>query len=182
MKVMLVPASVRGSLGFSEAWPHPAHTACTRGRPQGEYRVFVSFNRNEDTYITLMALCDLHNEGNIGIVVIVGATGHSLKLICHTDVFGIRFEILRCGHSYELDDCFVTEHLVGPRTDRADAFDRADTVVGNQNLADDSFTSAILYILIQRWERVAGGGRIHRVTLEARLQTTKLSVLLWTHS
>lgn len=140
-------ASDSGSLGFSEAWPLQPPVSiqshlCSRcvDSPSSPHGV--------DAH----ALGDIDNQLDVGVVVVVGATGdlHSDRqyspparavwepylniVVGHADILGIGLEILRRGHDSERDGTLIAERLVGPLPDRADLLDGGDTIVGDQDL------------------------------------------------
>jgi hypothetical protein len=77
---------------------------------------------------------NIDDELDVGVVVVVGATGNLDVVICHPDVVGVGLQILGRGHDCELDGPLVAEHLVGPFSHRADFLDGGNAVVGDQHL------------------------------------------------
>jgi hypothetical protein len=86
---------------------------------------------------------DIDDQLDIGIVVVVRATGHFHVLIRHSDVVCIRLQIFWRGHHRELDGPFVAERLVGPFSYGADLFDCGNTVVGNEHLQKNPVVSEL---------------------------------------
>lgn len=89
------------------------------------------------------ALSNIDNEIHVGVVVVVGSSWHLNILIGHADVFGVDLEILRCCHDGELDGTLVAKGLVRPLADGADLLDGSNTVVGDQDLCDDTVASML---------------------------------------
>lgn len=148
-------ASDSGSLGFSEAWPLGR---CQQKSPElNEGQNVPSCPHGVDVH----TLRNIDNELDIGVVVVVGTSGHlnaalatasahrtSSKrthlniLVRHADVLSVRLEILGRGHDGELDRPLVAKRLVCPFPHRADLFDRCNTVVRDEHL-QSTVTSAL---------------------------------------
>jgi len=79
-------------------------------------------------------LCYIHNELDVGVIVVVRSAWHFYVTVCHPDIVRICCQILWCGHDSKLDSALVTKGLVGPPPHGADFFDRCDTIVGNEDL------------------------------------------------
>lgn len=95
MKAMPFLWSSSGSLGFSEAWPHPAHTACKNRENDNEYSINdTSVNYCGKTidivsvrsYLNRYAFSNVQNELDIGVVVVISSSRHRHVMICHFDV------------------------------------------------------------------------------------------------
>lgn len=94
MKAMPFLWSSSGSLGFSEAWPHPAHTACEDQETAGfkvnaaaiSYCGKTTDIRSVWAYLNGYPFSNIQNELNIGIVVIISPSWHRHVMICHFDV------------------------------------------------------------------------------------------------
>lgn len=105
------------------------------------------------THLHLSAECNIHNELNVGIVVVVGSPGHGHIVIGHLDVLGIRLQILGRDHHHEAHGPLVLEHLVGPASDGAHALDRRNAIVGDQDPVDHPGAAEALHKLL-------GGGDV----------------------
>ena len=46
----------------------------------------------------------LHDEGDVGVFVVVGASGHVHDGVDHADVIGVGPKVLQGGHDHEADD------------------------------------------------------------------------------
>ncbi len=77
------------------------------------------------------ALGNVDDELDIGVVVVVCATGDLDVVVRHPDVIGIGLKIFWRGHHCELDGPLVVELLVRPFSYRPNLLDGSDTVVGN---------------------------------------------------
>lgn len=142
-------ASDSGSFGFSEAWPLDILVSQTR----------KSGNRGQNSpscphSVDVHTLCNIDNELDVGIVVVVG-TSRNLRpsvshahnsqhlpecathlniLIRHADVLSVGLEILGRRHDGELNRPLIAEGLVCPFPHRADFLDCCNTVICNEHL------------------------------------------------
>ena len=97
------------------------------------------------------ALGNLHDAGDICVIVVVGSSRNFAVLVRHSDVpnsdyggengLGIGGEILRRGHNNDADDAIVLKRLVAPLPDRANGLHGRDAVVGDEQLANRPFPS-----------------------------------------
>ena len=46
---------------------------------------------------------DVENEFDVGVVVVIGSSGHHDVVVCQFDVLRIRLQVFRGGHHYEPD-------------------------------------------------------------------------------
>ena len=102
------------------------------------------------------SLCNVDNELNVGIIVIVGAAGNLYclvgaranvlqlnsgrilyldVLICHPDVIGVGIQIFRRGHHCELYSPLVAKRFVGPFSYRPYLFDCCNAIIRYEDLA-----------------------------------------------
>ena len=79
----------------------------------------------------------LHDEGDVGVVVVVGASGHVHDGVDHADVLGVGPKVLRGGHDHEADGSLVPEHLVHPLQDTPDGLHGRHAVDRDQDRLDD---------------------------------------------
>ena len=79
-------------------------------------------------------LGNIDDELDVGVVVVVGATGDLDVLVRHADVVCVGRQVLGGGHDGELDGALIAQCLVCPLPHGADLFDGGDTVIRNQNL------------------------------------------------
>lgn len=80
------------------------------------------------------SLCNVDDEFDVGIVVVVGAARYFDVVVRHADVVCVGLQVFGRGHDSELYRPLVAERLVCPLTDGPDLFDGSDTVVGDQDL------------------------------------------------
>lgn len=80
------------------------------------------------------ALGNIHNQLDIGIVVVVCASGNLDVVVCHSNVICVGLQIFGSGHDSEVNGPLVAECLVSPFSNRSNLLDGGDTVVGDQNL------------------------------------------------
>ena len=80
----------------------------------------------------------LHDEGDVGVFVVVGASGHVHDGVDHADVIGVGPKVLQGGHDHEADGPLVPEHLVHPLTDAPDGLHGRHAVDHDQELLDDA--------------------------------------------
>jgi hypothetical protein len=83
------------------------------------------------------ALSHLNDKVDIGVVVVVPATGDLDILVGHADVLGVRLEVFGGGHDNKLDGALVAKGLVGPFSHGADLLDGSNAVVRDKDLCDD---------------------------------------------
>ena len=79
----------------------------------------------------------LHDEGDVGVVVVVGAARHVHDGVDHADVLGVGLQVLRGGHDHEADGPFVPEHLLRPPPDAPDGLHGRHAVDRDQDRLDD---------------------------------------------
>ena len=84
--------------------------------------------------MNIHSLRNIDNQLDVGIVVVICATGNFNIVICHADIIGVCLEIFRRGHHCKLDGPFVAERLVCPFSYRPNFLYGSDAVVGNQYL------------------------------------------------
>ena len=84
--------------------------------------------------VNVHALSNVNDELDVGVVVVVGATGDLDVLVRHADVVCVGRQVLGSGHDGELDGALIAQCLVCPLPHGADLFDGGDTVIRNQNL------------------------------------------------
>ena len=92
------------------------------------------------------ALCNVDNEFDVRVVMVVCTAGYFDIVVCHSDVVCVGLQIFGCGHDRELDRPFVAESLVCPLTDGSNFLDSSDTVVGDQNLVKKGVSSMRLAV------------------------------------
>lgn len=83
------------------------------------------------------ALCNIDDQFDVCIVVIVCSSRDLDVLICHPDIICICVQIFWCSHHRELDSSLIAESLVGPFPHRSNLLDCRNTIVGNQDLFAD---------------------------------------------
>ena len=71
---------------------------------------------------------------DIGVVVVVCASGNFDISVSHPDVLCVDAQVFRRGHDCELDLAVRAECLVGPFPDGPDLLDGGDTVVSDEDL------------------------------------------------
>ena len=64
--------------------------------------------------VNVHALGHVDNELNVGVVVVVGATGDLDILVRHTDVVCVGRQVLGSGHDGELDGALIAQRFVCP--------------------------------------------------------------------
>jgi hypothetical protein len=84
--------------------------------------------------VNVHTLGHINDELDVGVVVVVGATGDLDVLVRHADVVCVGRQVLGGGHDGELDGALIAQCLVCPLPHGADLFDGGDTVIRNQNL------------------------------------------------
>lgn len=80
------------------------------------------------------ALCNIHNELNIGIVVVVGTARYLDVVVGHPNVVRVGLQIFGCGHDGKLYRPLIAKCFVRPLTDGSDLFHSSNAVVGDQDL------------------------------------------------
>jgi hypothetical protein len=85
--------------------------------------------------VDVHTLSDIDNQLDIGVVVVIGASGNFDVVVGHANVVGVGLEILRSGHDCEVDGPLVAENFVCPFSHRSNLLDGGNTVVGDQNLS-----------------------------------------------
>ena len=80
--------------------------------------------------------CNLYDEFDIGIVVVIRAPRHVHDFVTHAYVLGVCPKIFGGGHNDKEDGALVPEGVIRPFSDGADALNCADAVVGNKDLVD----------------------------------------------
>jgi hypothetical protein len=85
-------------------------------------------------------LSNVDNDVDVGVVVVVGSTGHFDVLVGHADVVGVDLKIFRSGHHDKLDRALRTERLVRPLAHRANLFDGSDTWRGEVGLGQQGLS------------------------------------------
>jgi hypothetical protein len=80
------------------------------------------------------SLSNIHDEIDVGVIVVVTSTRYFDITIGHSDVFGVDPQIFWGSHDGELYRTLVSESLVGPFSDGTDLLNGSNTVVGDQNL------------------------------------------------
>jgi hypothetical protein len=63
------------------------------------------------------ALSNIHNQLDVGIVVVVCAAGNLDVVVGHSNVFCVGLQIFGGGHDSEVNGSLVTERLVSPFSD-----------------------------------------------------------------
>lgn len=130
MKMILDLASVSGSRGFSDACPLKKTKPCQL-RSIIENPVDLPTSPNG---VDASSLCNIDDEVNVGVVVVVASSGHFNVSISHSDVFCVDTQIFGCCHDRELDGSLIAKSLIGPFANRTDFLDGSDTVIGDENL------------------------------------------------
>jgi len=116
----------------------------------------------------LSAKRNVHDELNVGVVVVVGSAGHGHIVIRHLDVLGIRLQILRRDHHHKPNGALILEHFVCPSSDGTHALDGRDSVVGDQDSIDHTGAAEALHELL-------GGGDVEVTVLMAILAQASAS-------
>jgi len=78
------------------------------------------------------------DELDVAIVVGVGASRYFNKLVSHSDMLCICFDVFWSGHGNEVDCTLITKGFVGSGADGADELDSRKTVVGDENRVNRS--------------------------------------------
>jgi len=79
-------------------------------------------------------LRNIHDQLNVGVIVVIGPTGDLNVLIGHPDIVGVGLEILRRGHDGELDGPLISERFICPFSHGANLFNGGDAIISNENL------------------------------------------------
>lgn len=77
--------------------------------------------------VNARALRNIDNDVDVGIIVVVGATGHLDVLVGHANVVGVDAQVFRGRHDDKLDGALRAKRLVRPLAHRADLLDGGDT-------------------------------------------------------
>ena len=107
MKAMLFLINSSGSLGFSEAWPQPAQTACTwseRERKEKPIRFYnTHYSKCYEVFLWyLHTLCNVQNKLNISIIIVVGSTRDWHVVVSHFDILRVS-----CSKSTRMDNVSI---------------------------------------------------------------------------
>ena len=90
-------------------------------------------------------LCNIDNQVDIGVVVVVRPSGDLDIAIGHTDVLRIDLQIFRSRHNGELDGALCAKRLVAPLSDRTDLLYSGNTVVRDENLKSSITVSTLTH-------------------------------------
>lgn len=119
-------ASDSGSLGFSDAWP----LRIVKTTPM----LHLSYLPSSPNGMNIHSFGNIDNQLDIGIIIIIGTTGHLDIFIGHSDVVRIGVQILWGSHYCELNRSLVAEGFVGPFSYGANLLDGGNTIVGDEYL------------------------------------------------
>mmetsp|Transcript_4093 Transcript_4093/g.8427 ORF Transcript_4093/g.8427 Transcript_4093/m.8427 type:complete len:283 (+) Transcript_4093:5304-6152(+) len=92
-------------------------------------------------------LGDFGNEFDIGIVIRVLSGRHFDKGIGQADKLGVGLNVFGTCHGHKLDGMFVSKGHVSPLSHGENGLGGGHSIVGNQNLFDDSIATAILDVV-----------------------------------
>mmetsp|Transcript_28183 Transcript_28183/g.59291 ORF Transcript_28183/g.59291 Transcript_28183/m.59291 type:complete len:252 (+) Transcript_28183:748-1503(+) len=107
------------------------------GESVGQGRFFGGVAPASPHGLNAMEAGEFDDEGDVGVVVVIGASRDVDYDVAHADVFRIRPQILRSGHDDEGNGSLVSEHFIGPSADTPDGLHGRHSVVGNEHLLDD---------------------------------------------
>ena len=79
---------------------------------------------------------DVHDQLNVGVVVVVRSAWYRHIVIGHLNVLSVRLQIFWCDHHHKSNRTLISEHLVSPSPDGSHAFHGGDAIVGDQHFVD----------------------------------------------
>ena len=82
-----------------------------------------------------LTIPDLHDERDIGIVVVVASARHLDELVRQLDVLRVDADVVGGGHGHQRHRLAAAQRLRRPRADRPHELDGGKAVVGDQDAA-----------------------------------------------
>lgn len=67
--------------------------------------------------VDVHTLCDIDDELDVGIVVVIGASRDLNIMVRHSDILCVGLQIFGSGHDGEVNGSLVAERLVSPFSD-----------------------------------------------------------------